>query len=108
MVKDYQKDGYYITKAYVENETIFLNRVYFNGTGYVPTEQDTIKNQQLEAGRNITIETVQAGQKQSIVQFAFAGDREALTKAPQVVVPKEILVKEDRSVTLDTSTEQEI
>lgn len=108
VVKDYQKDGYYITKAYVENETIFLNRVYQNGAGYVPAEQDTIKNQQLEAGRNITIETVQSGQKQSIVRFAFAGDREELKKAPQVVVPKEILVKEDRSVTLDTSTEQEI
>lgn len=108
VVKDYQKDGYYITKAYVENETIFLNRVYQNGTGYVSAEQDTIKNQQLESGRNIVVETVQSGQKQSVVQFAFTGDREELTKAPQVVVPKEILVKEDRSVTLDTSTEQEI
>lgn len=108
VVKDYQKDGYYITKAYVENETIFLNRVYQNGTGYVSAEQDTIKNQQLEAGRNIVVETVQSGQKQSVVQFAFTGDREELTKAPQVVVPKEILVKEDRSVTLNTSTEQEI
>lgn len=108
VVKDYQKDGYYITKAYVENETIFLNRVYQNGTGYVSAEQDTIKNQQLESGRNIVVETVQSGQKQSVVQFAFTGDREELTKAPQVVVPKEILVKEDRSVTLDTSTEQGI
>lgn len=108
VVKDYQKDGYYITKAYVENETIFLNRVYQNGTGYVSAEQDTIKNQQLESGRNIVVETVQSGQKQSVVQFAFTGDREELTKAPQVVVPKEILVKEDRSVTLNTSTEQEI
>lgn len=108
-VKDYQKDGYYITKAYVEKETIYLNRVHRNETGaYVEVEQDTIKNQQLEAGRNIMVETASTSQKQSIVQFAFAGEQEELTKAPQVVVPKEILVKEDRSVKLDTGTEQEI
>ena len=33
VVKDYQKDGYYITKAYVKNETIYLNWVYRNGNG---------------------------------------------------------------------------
>lgn len=107
-VKDYQKDGYYVTKAYVENETIFLNRVYQSGAGYVSAEQDTIKNQQLEAGRNIIIETVQSGEKQNVVEIAFAGEHQALSKTPQVVVPKEILVEEDRSVILDTSAEQEI
>lgn len=108
IVKDYQKDGYYITKAYVENETIYLNRVYQNGDGLIPTDQDTIKNQQLEAERNIFIENIQAAQKQSIVQFSFSGEKEELTESPQVVVPKEILVEEDRSVTLNTSREQEI
>ena len=108
VVKDYQKDGYYITKAYVENETIYLNRVYRNGNGFVPTDQDTIKNQQLEAERNITIETTKSAQKQSVVQIAFAGEREELEESPQIVVPKEILVEEDRSVTLDTGADQEI
>lgn len=108
VVKDYQKDGYYITKAYVENETIYLNRVYRNGNGFVPADQDTIKNQQLEAEKNITIETTQSAQKQSVVQIAFAGEREELEESPQIVVPKEILVEEDRSVTLDTGVEQEI
>ena len=107
-VKDYQKDGYYIVKAYVEDETIFLDRWYRNGTGYISAEQDTIKNQQLEASKNITIETVQSAQKQSVVQFAFAGEKKGAVEAPQIVVPKEILVKEDRSVALDTSREQEM
>ena len=108
VVKDYAKDGYYITKAYVEDETIYLNRVYQNGAGAIPAEQDTIKNQQLEAERNITVDTSQLEQKQTIVEFTFAGDREELTEAPQIVVPKEILVKEDRSVTLNTDAKQEI
>lgn len=106
-VKDYQKDGYYITKAYVENETIYLNRAYQSGNGTVSTEQDSIKNQELEAERNITVETVSSGQKQRTVQFTFAGSN-TLSKTLQVVVPKEILVEEDRSVSLNTEREQEM
>ncbi len=108
VVKDYAKNGYYITKAYVEDETIYLNRVYQNGASGISTEQDTIKNQQLEAERNITVDTFQLEQKQTVVEFVFAGDKEELTETPQVVVPKEILVKEDRSITLDTDAKQEI
>ena len=66
-IKDYQKNGYYITKAYVENETIFLDRVSQGGAGYVPAEQDTIKNQQLESGKEIAVEMVQSQQKHGLV-----------------------------------------
>ena len=108
VIKDYQKDGYYITKAYVEDETIFLNRVYKSGTGYIAAEQDTIKNQQLEAEKNITIETAQKQLKQRIIQLAFSEENEDFTESPQVAVPKEILVEEDRSVALDTKVEMEM
>ena len=106
-IKDYQKNGYYITKAYVENETIFLDRVSQGGAGYVPAEQDTIKNQQLESGKEIAVEMVQSQQKQRVVQLVFDGEKEELKESPQIVVPKEIMVKEDRSVTLDTDYQQE-
>lgn len=108
VIKDYQKDGYYITKAYVENETVFLDRMYQNGAERVYVEQDTIKNQQLQAGKNITVETTQQQIKQSVVEFAFAGEKEEIIEAPQVVVPKEILVKENRNVSLEVNTEQEM
>lgn len=108
VVKDYQKNGYYITRAYVENETIFLDRVYQNGGTYTAAEQDTIKNQQLEAGKNVVLEEAKTSQKQKVVQFAFSGEAEELTEAPQIVVPKEILVEEDRSVALEVDSEQEM
>lgn len=108
IIKDYQKDRYYITKAYVEEETVFMDRVYQNGTEYISVDQDTIKNQQLEAGKNVTVATRMPEIKQKIVRFAFAGKTEETIDIPQVVVPKEILVKEDRAVKLDAATKQEI
>lgn len=107
-IKDYQKDGYYITRAYVESETIFLDRVSHNGVAYVPAEQDSIKNQQLESGRVITVETVRSQQKQTMIQLSFNSDKKELEEKPQIVVPKEIMVKEDRSITLDTEQQQEM
>lgn len=71
VVKEYQKGGFYISKAYVEHDTIFLDRVVRSENGFVNAEQDTIKNQQLESSRKISIETSQSEQKQSQVQIVL-------------------------------------
>lgn len=105
--KEYHKDGYYVSRAYVENETVFLDQVYHNGTGYVPADRANIKNYQLESTRLITVETVQTELKQCQINLKFAEEGEEI-KEPVIRVPKEVLVEEDRSVELNTESEQEI
>lgn len=107
VAKDYQKDGYYVSRAYVENETIFLDRVSRNETGYVPAAQDTIKNQQLESSRLITVETTQSEPKKCQVNLVFAEEGEE-NQEPQIRMPKEVLVEDNRSVELNAESEQEI
>lgn len=107
VVKEYQKEGFYISKAYVERDTIFLDRVVRSENGFVNAEQDTIKNQQLESSRKISIEISQSEQKQSQVQIALGtGPGETVQKL-QVVVPQELAVKESRTLKLDTGRQQE-
>ncbi len=107
VVKEYQKGGFYISKAYVEHDTIFLDRVVRSENGFVNAEQDTIKNQQLESSRKISIETSQSEQKQSQVQIVLGTEPGETVQKLQVVVPQELAVKESRTLKLDTGRQQE-
>ena len=108
VVKDYQKEGYYISNAYVQNQTIFLDReIWENGT-YRTADQDTIKNQEIEADRKIVVETVETSKKQQKQQFTFAEEINPANRTPQVVVPREIVVEEERLVTLEPRKNQEM
>lgn len=100
VVKDYQKEGFYITKAYVEKEAIFLNREVKAEGGYRSADQDTIKSQQPE-DKKITVETFQSAPKQRQVQLAISGASDEEGKKSRVLVPREIVVNEPRNVELD-------
>ncbi|MFP3155720.1 C39 family peptidase [Lachnospiraceae bacterium ZAX-1] len=99
IVKDYSKEGSYVSDAYVIGNTVFLNRVYHNGTGWIPTEQDTIKSHDLEASQVVNIHTTQTEQKQTQMQIVF--NEPLPSKRTQVLTPKEILVEEERAVSLN-------
>lgn len=101
IVKEYQKDGYYISNAYVDQDTIFLDREMRTETGYMSADQDTIKNQQLESSRLITVDTIVTEKKQTQVQLVFAGDEMEEIKNLQVKAPKEVVVEEKRIVELE-------
>ncbi|MCI8484237.1 MAG: hypothetical protein HFH41_07840 [Lachnospiraceae bacterium] len=107
IVKDYQKDGYYISKAYVESDTIFLDREIKVGGGYTGVEQDTIKNQQLESSRKISTDVVQTEKKQAQVQIVLGGKPKENVKQPRVSVPQEVVLEKERIVRLDEGKEQE-
>lgn len=107
IVKEYQKTGYYILKAYVERDTIFLDREFKTEQGYINAEQDTIKNQQLESSRRITVETTQSEKKQCQVRLILGEHIKQTMKRPQVLVPKEIVLEENRTVSLDTRKKQD-
>lgn len=107
VVKEYQKDGFYITRAYVERDTIFLDRAVRSENGFISAEQDTIKNQQLESSRKISVETAQSEPKQSQVQIVLGNGGTETVQKLQVVVPQELAVKEERTLKLDTGRQQE-
>ncbi len=98
--KDIKTAGAYIVLP------IFLDREIRTEAGYVDAEQDTIKNQQLESTRRITVETTQSEPKQSQVQIVLGDDAGSTVKKLQVVVPKEIALEEKRIVKLDTKKNQ--
>lgn len=107
VVKEYQKDGYYISNAYVEQETIFLDREMRTEAGFLPASQDTIKNQQLESSRLITVDTIVTEKKQTQVEMVFAEEETEEPKNLQVKAPKEVVVEKPRTVELETSKSRE-
>lgn len=107
VIKEYQKDGYYISNAYVEQDTIFLDREMNTETGYTSASQDTIKNQQLESSRLITVDTIVTEKKQTQVEMVFVGEDPEESKNLQVKAPKEVVVEQPRTVELETSKNRE-
>lgn len=107
VVKEYQKEGYYISNAYVEQDVIFLDREMRTEAGFLSVDQDTIKNQQLESSRLITVNTIVTERKQTQVELVFAeGEMEGI-KNVQVKSPKEVIVEEPRTVELENGKERE-
>ncbi len=100
-VKEYERTGYYITNAYVEDSTVVLERVWQQGDSYTSVEPDTIKSQEIAAARNVTVETFSEGAKQTQVTLTLS--RQLSEKTPQVLTPKEVQAEEKLVVTLETA-----
>ncbi len=107
IIKEYQKEGYYVSNAYVEQDTIFLNREMRTENGWVPTEQDTIKNQQLASSRLITVDTVVTEKKQTQILLVLSEGEAEPAKNPQVKIPREVVLEEERKVVLETAKQEE-
>ena len=103
VIKEYEKSGYYISDAYVENATVFLERVRKNENGYTRVDDDAIKSHEIEAAQNIQIETVVTGPKQT--QVKLTAKKEFSKKTPQILTPKEVVVETDNTITLKTAPE---
>ncbi len=103
VLKTYEKSGCFVSGISIEEDTIYLNRVQYNGTAYVDADRDMIMNREGEEGRLVGIEVVSDGVKGAQVQIALS----ELTseKAPKLLTPKETILTEDRTLTLkDEST----
>lgn len=102
VVKEYEKSGYYISKAYVEGTTVFLERMWKEGNVFTQAEEDAIKSQEIEAARNISVETRSSGTKQTQVSLTLS--RKLSAKTPQILTPKLITPEEKLKITLETGT----
>lgn len=88
VVKTYEKDGYYMMDAYVENATVCLERATRSDGIYVAAEPDAIKSREIEASLNIHVEAFVTEPKQTQVRLVL--DQELSDKTPQVLTPQEV------------------
>ena len=53
--KTYEKSGYFVSSVSIEDYTMHLNRIQYNGTAYVPADQDMIMNREGDSGKLVNI-----------------------------------------------------
>ncbi len=102
IIKEYEKDGYFVSNAYVEDDTIYLDREIQVGDKLLTADQDTIKNQQLESSRPNLLETIVTEKKQTQVALTLSKRETEVSKGPHVKVPREVVLEEERAVELET------
>lgn len=87
IVKNYEQSGYYITDAYVEETTVYLEYAWRDGNTLKQRQEDTIKSRELEAAKNVTVSYRNAGKKETQVLLKFS--TALSTKTPRVLTPGE-------------------
>lgn len=100
VLKDYQKQGYYISGIVIDGNTIYINRVVSEGGTYTEAETDTIMNNEGSEASQVLVHTSQDETKQMLVQLEFADNhKEANTK---LMTPKQMVDKSGKEVKLKT------
>lgn len=98
MLKTYEKDGYYVSGIEIDDYTMYLNRIEYNGTAYVDADQDMIMNREGDSAKIVDIRSSSSDIKQTQYQLTLANP--VNTKRPKLLTPKEIILTEDRTVAL--------
>lgn len=96
--KTYEKSGYFVSSVSIEDYTMHLNRIQYNGTAYVPADQDMIMNREGDSGKLVNIATSSSAEKETQVQLTIAGA--SAEKAPKLLTPKETVLEEERTVAI--------
>lgn len=98
-VKEYEKPELFITNAYVEKNSVVLERAYRNGEFYVETDGDTIKSREIEAAQSIQINMAYDEIRQTQVEMVLP--QEAARRTLQLLTPKEVVAEEKNLVALE-------
>ncbi len=98
ILKTYEKSGYYVSDIEIDGDTMYLNRIRYNGTAYVEADRDMIMNREGEAGRPVTVSMAGSGEKETQVRLMLPD----LTseRAPKVLTPRETIPEADRTLSL--------
>ncbi len=97
--KEYEKSGYFVESVTVENYTIYLNRIQYNGSAYVTADQDTIMNREGDALEVVSIETSTDDTKERVVSIELGS--EVSDSTTRLLTPKEIENEESNVVEID-------
>lgn len=98
-LKTYSKRGYFVSDVEIEDYTMYLNRIKYNGTAYVSADKDMIMDREGESGNVVNITTANSGEKQTQVLLALAST--VSERAPKLLTPKETILLEERVIALD-------
>lgn len=98
VLKTYEKAGYYVSDIYIEDYTMYLNRIQFNGTAYADADQDMIMNRDGDGAKLVEITQRSVSEKETEVQIKLA--EKVSEKAPKLLTPKETLLEDKPVVAL--------
>lgn len=101
ILKEYEKEGYFISDITVDNYTIYLNRITYNGVAYEDAQQDTIMNREGESMKLVTLETIKDDVKQTEVAINIGAN--ISNQSPKILTPREVVVEGDHVVEIQTS-----
>lgn len=104
-LKTYEKSGYFVSDIEIEGNTIYLNRIQYNGTAYVEAEQDMIVNREGGVGKAVEVHRTNSGVKQTQIQLSLANP--VSRKQPKLLTPKETILEKGRTVYLKEDSETE-
>lgn len=99
VLKEYQKDGYFISGVRVLDYTIYLDRLTFNGTAYVQADADTIMNREGDTLKVVEIHSTNTEVKETEYQLKLA--EEISDTSPKLLTPKQIVLEENRNVNIE-------
>lgn len=101
ILKNYEKEGYYISDIEIDGFTIYLNRIQKSGNGYVAAMQDMIMNREGDSDKSVNVQKTQHSQKQAQMQLVL---RKTVDKdSPKLLTPKLTILEEVREVAFEKS-----
>ncbi len=98
ILKTYEKSGYYVSDVEIDDYTMYLNRIQYNGTAYVEADQDMIMNREGDGAAPVEVRSSSSDIKQTQYQLSLANP--VSEKEPRLLTPKETILTEERNVAL--------
>lgn len=105
-LKEYQKDGYFVSGIEISGYTIYLNRVQYNGVAYVDADQDTIMNREADKDEVVTVGSSVTDDKETQYQLVLSTAEDALS-AKKLLTPKQIVLESSKDIKIDESNQSE-
>lgn len=97
-LKEYSKDGIYITGIDIEGYTMYLTRAVYDGSMYVETDGDSIMNKEGDANLTVTVEREETEGYGDRVYISTGIETDG--SSTKLLTPKEIVLTEKRNVSL--------
>ncbi len=99
ILKEYKKEGYYVSDIEVADYTIYLERIQHNGVAYVGVNQDTIMNREADTESLVEVDTTVMKEKQTRHQLVLKSQEEI--EARKLLTPKQIVLTTPKSIALN-------
>ncbi len=105
ILKEYKKDGYYVSDIEVADYTIYLNRIQYNGVAYVDVNQDTIMNREADTEGAVEVDTTVMKEKQTRYQLVLKSQEQI--EAKKLLTPKQIVLTKPKSIALNINDNED-